>query len=50
MLYEVITDLDQPLANGFYFTVGYKNMTGAELSSKLLYYGISAISLSYNFV
>jgi aspartate/methionine/tyrosine aminotransferase len=38
-------DLDAPLADGFYFTVGYSNMSGAELSHKLLYYGISAISL-----
>jgi len=39
-------DLDKPLADGFYFTFSYKNMTGAELLERLLYYGISAISLA----
>ncbi|MFC0876183.1 aminotransferase class I/II-fold pyridoxal phosphate-dependent enzyme [Saccharicrinis sp. FJH2] len=38
-------DLDQELADGFYFTIGYKNMTGGELAHKLIYYGISSISL-----
>jgi len=40
------TDLGQPVGNGFYFTIGYPGMTGGELLHKLLYYGISAISLS----
>ncbi len=39
-------DEDKPLADGFYFTFSYKNMTGEELLEKLLFYGISAISLS----
>ncbi len=39
------TDLDQPVGDGFYFTIGYPGMTGAELLHKLLYYGVSAISL-----
>ncbi len=38
-------DLDQPLADGFYFTIGYKGMTSGELAKELMYYGISAISL-----
>ena len=38
-------DMGESVGNGFYFTVGYKNMTGAELMEKLLYYGISIISL-----
>ena len=38
-------DLDQELADGFYFTVGYKNMNGSELAHQLIYYGISSISL-----
>jgi aspartate/methionine/tyrosine aminotransferase len=38
-------DEDQALADGFYFTISYKNMTGSELLEHLLYYGISAISL-----
>ena len=40
------TDLGQPVGDGFYFTIAYPGMTGAELLHKLLYYGISAISLS----
>ena len=39
------TDLDEPLADGFYFTICYPGMTGSELLEELLYYGISAISL-----
>jgi aspartate/methionine/tyrosine aminotransferase len=38
-------DLDEPLADGFYFTIGYPGMTGSQLLEELLYYGISAISL-----
>ncbi len=40
------TDVDVPLADGFYFTVTYPGMTGAELNKELLYYGISAICLN----
>ena len=38
-------DLDEPVANGFYFTIGYPDMTGNELAKELMYYGVSAISL-----
>jgi aspartate/methionine/tyrosine aminotransferase len=38
-------DLDEPLADGFYFTIAYPGMTSGELLEELLYYGISAISL-----
>jgi aspartate/methionine/tyrosine aminotransferase len=38
-------DEDQPIADGFYFTVSYPNMKSDELLKELLYYGISAISL-----
>lgn len=38
-------DLDQPIADGFYFTLAYPGMTGNELVARLLYYGISAIAL-----
>ena len=38
-------DLDEPIADGFYFTISYPGMTGTELLERLLYYGISAISL-----
>lgn len=39
------TDLGRPVGDGFYFTIAYPGMTGGELLHKLLYYGISAISL-----
>jgi hypothetical protein len=39
------TDIDKPIADGFYFTIAYPGMKGAELLEKLLYYGISAITL-----
>jgi aspartate/methionine/tyrosine aminotransferase len=38
-------DLDEPLADGFYFTISYPGMSGRELLQELLSYGISAISL-----
>ncbi|MDR3095277.1 MAG: pyridoxal phosphate-dependent aminotransferase [Bacteroidales bacterium] len=38
-------DEDQPLADGFYFTISYPGFTGSELLEELLYYGISAITL-----
>ena len=38
-------DQDQPLADGFYFTIAYPGMTGAELAQALVYYGVSAITL-----
>lgn len=39
-------DMDEPVANGFYFTIGYKDMTGGELMENLIYYGVSSISLA----
>jgi len=38
-------DEDEPIADGFYFTFAYPGLSGAELLEKLLYYGISAITL-----
>ncbi len=38
-------DLDVPIADGFYFTIGYPGMSGHELVANLLYFGISAIAL-----
>jgi len=40
------TDIDEPIADGFYFTISYPGFTGEELIEELIYYGISAISLS----
>jgi aspartate/methionine/tyrosine aminotransferase len=39
-------DEDKPLADGFYFTIAYPGFSGEELIEKLMYYGISAISLA----
>ena len=39
-------DLDEAIADGFYFTIAYPGMTGSRLMEELIYYGISAISLS----
>jgi aspartate/methionine/tyrosine aminotransferase len=38
-------DLDEAIADGFYFTIGYPGLTGAQLLEELLSYGISAVSL-----
>ena len=33
-------------ADGFYFTIGYGNMTSGQLARELMYYGVSAICLA----
>ena len=38
-------DLDRPIADGFYFTIGYRGMTSGQLAQELMYYGVSAICL-----
>ncbi|MAZ94217.1 MAG: aminotransferase [Lentimicrobiaceae bacterium] len=45
--FEIVyhTDIDEPIAHGFYFTFSYPGMTAEVLLDKLIYYGISAISL-----
>ena len=43
LVYE--NDMGQPIGDGFYFTIAYPGMSGAQLLHQLLYYGISAISL-----
>jgi aspartate/methionine/tyrosine aminotransferase len=43
IVYE--NDLEEPVADGFYFTLGYPGMTGAQLAHNLLFFGISAIGL-----
>ena len=46
--FDIVYDMDddQKIADGFYFTVSYPGFTGVELVEELLYYGISAISLT----
>jgi len=45
--FEIVYDKDEdkPLADGFYFTFSFPGMDGAELLERMLYYGISAITL-----
>lgn len=38
-------DLDDPIADGFYFTLAYPGMDGGKLLTELIHYGISAITL-----
>ena len=38
-------DLEEDIADGFYFTIGYPGMTGGQLAHELMYYGVSAICL-----
>lgn len=39
-------DIDKNISDGFFFTIGYKDMSCARLMLELLYYGISSITLS----
>jgi aspartate/methionine/tyrosine aminotransferase len=38
-------DLEEPIADGFYFTISYPEMTGKKLLEELLYFGISTVTL-----
>lgn len=46
--FRIVYDMDQQeaVSDGFFYTVGYGDMTSAELLSELLLYGICAISLT----
>lgn len=44
IVYE--NDVTQPVGDGFFFTLGYGDMTGGQLLKELLYYGVSSINLS----
>lgn len=39
-------DVTQNVGDGFFFTIGYGNMTGGQLLKELLSYGVSSINLS----
>ena len=45
--FEIVYDKDMndPIADGFYFTFNYPGMTGEQTLNELVYYGISAICL-----
>ena len=46
--FHIVYDYDatQVVGDGFFFTIGYGDMTGGDLLKELLYYGVSSISLS----
>ncbi|EJX03614.1 aminotransferase, class I/II [gut metagenome] len=46
--FHIVYDYDatQVVGDGFFFTIGYGDLTGGELLRELLYYGVSSISLS----
>jgi hypothetical protein len=39
-------DGDEPVSDGFFYTVGYKGMTSGELMGELVRYGMATIALS----
>lgn len=39
-------DIDTPIGDGFFFTIGYQNMSSAELMRELICFGISSITLT----
>lgn len=45
--FHIIYDMDgnEPISDGFFFTIGYKDLTSEELQRELMRYGVSSISL-----
>ncbi len=45
--FHIVYDKDdtEPVSDGFFFTIGYKDFDGATLLKELLYYGVSGIDL-----
>jgi aspartate/methionine/tyrosine aminotransferase len=45
--FKIVYDKDDgiPIADGFYFTISFPGMSGADLLHRLMFYGISAITL-----
>ena len=46
--FHIVYDYDatQVVGDGFFFTIGYGDMSGGDLLKELLYYGVSSINLS----
>ena len=46
--FKIVYDMDEnePIADGFYFTIAYPGMSSEDLIENMLYYGICAISLA----
>lgn len=43
IVYDI--DVDRPISDGFFFTIGYKDMPSEELQRELMRFGISSIAL-----
>lgn len=45
--FHIVYDMDgdQPIADGFFFTIGYPGLGGEELQQELIRYGVSSIGL-----
>jgi len=45
--FHIVYDMDGnlPIADGFFFTIGYPGMSGTELQEELMRYGVSSIAL-----
>lgn len=46
--FHIVYDMDgnEPIADGFFFTIGYDGMSGADLQKELLKYGVGSIALA----
>lgn len=46
--FHIVYDMDgdQPIADGFFFTIGYPGMNAVELQKELIRYGVSSIALT----
>lgn len=46
--FHIVYDMDgdEPVSDGFFYTVGYRGLTGGELMGELIRYGIATIALS----
>lgn len=46
--FNIVYDMDgdEPVSDGFFYTIGYKGMSGGELMGELIRYGIATISLA----
>lgn len=45
--FNIVYDMDgdEPIADGFFFTIGYPGMTSVQLQEELIRYGVSSIAL-----
>ena len=38
-------DVSEPIGDGFFFSLSFPGLTGGELASELIHYGVSSINL-----